>query len=71
MNRLRKFFLVVAFLAGVLSPLGVPYAWAQKANVTYKGKVVDSQTGEPLPGAAVLLKGSHRWDTSADKDGNF
>lgn len=39
--------------------------------VTYKGIVKDAKTGEPLIGAAVVLKGSTKYGTSTNIDGSF
>lgn len=39
--------------------------------VAYKGTVKDAQTGEPLMGAAVILKGSTKYYTTTDADGQF
>ncbi len=41
--------------------------WAQS---TFKGKVVDAETGETIPGASVLEQGTTN-GTSTDIDGNF
>ena len=40
-------------------------------TVTYRGRVVDAQTGEPLPGAAVVFRGARTYGTSTDGDGYF
>ena len=34
------------------------------------GQVHDSQTGEPLPGANIIIEGTH-WGTAADLNGNY
>lgn len=39
-------------------------------DVTYKGKVVDAQTGEPLIGASILVKGTTT-GVITDEQGNF
>ncbi len=41
--------------------------WAQS---TFKGKVIDAETGETIPGASVLEQGTSN-GTSTDIDGNF
>ena len=77
MDRIQTLILVAALcLGGAALPAvaagAAPVAEApQGKTVTYKGVVVDADTGEPLPGAAILLKGSHRYCTSADRNGVF
>ena len=77
MDRIQTLILVAALcLGGAALPAtaagAAPVAEApQGKTVTYKGVVVDADTGEPLPGAAILLKGSHRYGTSADGNGVF
>ena len=77
MDRLRKIFLAAALCSCVVIPARaavnspVQADNIQAHSVTYRGKVVDSDTGEPLAGAAVMLKGSHRYGTSAGADGEF
>ncbi len=39
-------------------------------NSSIKGKVIDEKTGETLPGAAVLIKGTTT-GAQSDLDGNF
>ena len=43
-------------------------AYAQEVEI--KGRITDAQTGEPLPGATILIKGSKN-STSADKEGYY
>lgn len=40
-------------------------------NVTVKGVVKDASTGDALPFASVVLKGSHTVGTSSDVNGNY
>lgn len=42
----------------------------QAQKISLKGKVIDEKTGETLPGATILLKGSLS-GTQSDLDGNF
>ena len=39
-------------------------------NTSIKGRVIDEKTGETLPGAVVILKGSTT-GSNTDLDGNF
>lgn len=55
------------FLALVLSLLSVAM-YAQ--NITVKGTVKDASTGEPLSGAAILVKGTPQ-GVVADENGNY
>ena len=55
------FFTAAALLLSV-------FAFAQ--NITVKGVVTDSSTGEPLSGAAILVKGTPN-GVVADNDGNY
>lgn len=50
----------------------IPYAQTTYAQTTGKiiGKITDAQTGEPLPGANVVVEGTNR-GAAADMDGNF
>ncbi len=57
--RIVMSFVAVIFLSTSL--------WAQS---TFKGKVVDAETGETIPGASVLEQGTSN-GTSTDIDGNF
>src|SRR5262245_24674965 len=43
---------------------------AATAQYTLRGRVTDGITGEPIPGAAVVLKGTTN-GTAADMDGRF
>ncbi|MDW7694895.1 TonB-dependent receptor [Flammeovirgaceae bacterium SG7u.111] len=61
MKRLYHFLLVFLFLLPTS-------AFAQGGIV--KGKIVSSDNSEPLPGAAVIIKGTSRGATT-DIDGNF
>ena len=62
----------------LLCPLGVPFlndgstlmAQQQNHEQVVKGKVVD-ETGEPLPGANVVLKGDAYVGTATGTDGSF
>ena len=40
-------------------------------NVEIKGKVIDSETGNPLPGANVYIKENPAIGTASDSSGNF
>ena len=58
---MKKYLLVVLSLAFVLT------TWAQQ---TITGKVTDGETGESVPGANVIEKGTSN-GTTTDFDGNF
>ncbi|MBV6647716.1 MAG: SusC/RagA family TonB-linked outer membrane protein, partial [Cyclobacteriaceae bacterium] len=58
-----KKYLLLSFLS-----FAVALAMAQDRTVT--GKVTDSESGEPVPGANVVVKGSSK-GTITDFDGNF
>ena len=58
---------IKAFISLILVTVSVA-SFAQ--NITVKGKVTDASTGEPLPGAAILVKGSAD-GAVADYDGNY
>ena len=60
MNQFRKTIAILLFLS-----LGIVSAWAQQV----KGKVIDD-TGEPVIGAGVLVKGTTN-GTITDMDGNY
>ena len=62
----RHFRLGIAFLLAAMLSIG--QIFAQSVNVS--GKVTD-QNGEPVPGAAVYVKGSPRTGTSTDADGRY
>ena len=77
MNNTAKMLVVAALMS---CPLFVASAFpvessttmqSQQDQVTYKGVVKDATTGEPLAGASVILKGSTKYGTSTDLDGNF
>lgn len=59
---MKKLMTVFMFL------LVATFAFAQ--DVTIKGKVLDGDSGEPLPGANILVKGTVR-GTVTDVDGNY
>ena len=62
LNKFKKAMLVLA--TTLLSTL----SFAQ--NITVKGKVTDAATGEPLPGVAVLQKGTTNGIATKD-DGTY
>lgn len=55
----------IPILIGLLCSLGV-----YSQNITVKGRVQDAQTGEPIIGASILVKGTNS-GTMTDIDGNF
>ena len=59
---MKKILLTCAMLVFVL------HAWAQ--NRTVSGTVTDAETGEPLPGVSVLVKGTGQ-GANTDIDGNY
>lgn len=61
MKKAKIFFSVMALLVSVL---------ASAQNITVKGIVTDASTGEPLPGAAILVKGTAD-GVVADVNGNY
>ena len=61
MKKVKIFFSVLALLSCVI---------ASAQNITVKGVVTDASTGEPLPGAAILVKGTAD-GVVADFDGNY
>ena len=65
MKRFTK--LAVALL---LFGLGVNESHAISANETLKGEVTEAATGEPIPGASVLIEELNR-GVAADADGQF
>ena len=62
----RHFRLGLAFLMAAMLTIGQVFA----QNVNVSGKVTD-QSGEPVAGAAVYVKGSPRTGTSTDVDGKY
>lgn len=67
-NTIKYFLLIISF------GFGNAYSYAQQTqpliNSNLSGKVVDSKSGEPLPGATVAIQGTtHR--VSTDIDGHF
>jgi len=67
MNALRAFWIFVAVWLAL--PLML-HAQGQRNYATLTGTVVDSKTGEPLPGANVFIAVS-MIGTTTDKDGHF
>lgn len=61
MKKIKIFFSAVALFACIM---------ASAQNITVKGVVTDASTGEPLPGAAILVKGGAD-GTVADINGNY
>lgn len=61
MKKLKVFFSLLMVLSTTL---------AYSQNIQVKGKVTDAATGEPLPGAAILIKGTPD-GVVADADGNY
>lgn len=61
MKKVKIFFTAMALLVSVL---------ASAQNITVTGVVKDATTGEPLPGAAILVKGTPD-GVVADLDGNY
>ena len=61
MKKVKIFFSVLALLTCVM---------ASAQNITVKGVVTDASTGDPLPGAAILVKGTAD-GVVADFDGNY
>ena len=41
------------------------------ADITVRGKVTDSEKGEPIPGASIVLKGPTNKGTNTDANGNY
>lgn len=65
MKKLLPLFLLVGLVATSVSP-----SFAQNADNTIKGFVVDIETNEPLPGVSVAVKGTTA-GTISDGDGKF
>lgn len=66
-----KYFYTTLLAAGLLlTGAGIVEAGATEVNEPLRGEVISSATGEPVPGATVLLKSSDR-GTAADSDGRF
>lgn len=61
MKKVKIFFSVIALLVSVM---------ASAQNITVKGVVTDASTGDPLPGAAILVKGTAD-GVVADFDGRY
>ncbi|WP_158233211.1 TonB-dependent receptor [Reichenbachiella sp. 5M10] len=69
----RKIYLIYSLLSMLWMAVGLPQAVArswQEASADVSGRVVDVDTGEPLLGATVMLKGSTS-GTVTDYEGNF
>lgn len=67
LKRIRQYklkLLVTIMVIGCFSVKG------QVVDNTIRGKIIDSESGQPLSGVSVSIKGS-RAGTSSDKDGNF
>ncbi len=45
-------------------------ATARPADILVKGRVTDSEKGEPIPGASIVLKGANK-GTNTDASGNY
>ncbi len=58
-------------LSLILSVIFMSFSAAGFSNGTVKGKIVDSNTGESLIGASVVLDGSTKNGTVSDFDGSF
>ena len=78
MRPVPKLILTLTLLTAAAVPSGTFRALAAAVTpaddgktVTYRGRVVDAQNGEPLPGAVVRLSGSNRYGAVTDSDGNF
>ena len=78
MHPVPKLILALAILFPAASPAWTVSALAAAVppaddgkTVTYRGRVVDAQNGEPLPGAVVRLSGSNRYGAVTDTDGKF
>lgn len=61
---MKKFKMLLVAVASLVCGL----AYGQ--NITVKGQVTDASTGEPLSGAAILIKGTPQ-GVVADNDGNY
>jgi TonB-dependent starch-binding outer membrane protein SusC len=61
-NWLGRLLVVGGFLLGAMP--------AMAQEITVSGKVTDADTGEPLPGATIQVKGTSR-GTSTDFEGNY
>ncbi|MDR1182797.1 MAG: TonB-dependent receptor [Bacteroidales bacterium] len=66
MNIIKK---LILFLS-IFSLIQITYAQNIPSKVTIRGKITDSQTGETLPGASVLIKDTTTGATS-DVQGNY
>lgn len=60
---MKRFVLAIAFFIGF-----VDFACAQNGSI--RGKVIDSKTGETLPGASIAIEGTTK-GASTDFDGNY
>ncbi|MDX1566930.1 MAG: carboxypeptidase regulatory-like domain-containing protein, partial [Longimicrobiales bacterium] len=60
---------LVAFLSGWVSPAPLPAQEPETGELS--GTVVDSETGEPVPGASVSLEDTTRHEDLTDEDGRF
>lgn len=61
---LKKFFYICLFLVGA-----VGYSYAQESRAV-SGKVSDAETGAPMPGVSVVIKGTTN-GTSTDGEGSY
>ncbi|MDR1222769.1 MAG: TonB-dependent receptor [Tannerella sp.] len=60
----------VSLFLFILSTCQMTFAQNTNHRVTVRGKITDSQTGEMLPGASILIKGTTIGSTS-DNEGNY
>jgi TonB-linked SusC/RagA family outer membrane protein len=63
MSMKKKMFLILSFALFSVGPL-------LAENLRYTGRVVDSESDEPLIGASIMVKGTTN-ATASDADGNF
>ncbi|HHM24006.1 MAG TPA: carboxypeptidase-like regulatory domain-containing protein, partial [Bacteroidetes bacterium] len=70
MQRTSKILFLLLFALVVTVALSPALVFAQTTTGRIAGVVVDKQTGEPLPGANVIVEGTS-WGAATDLNGEF
>src|SRR5215471_18693741 len=66
----RFLAVLVAVITALATPTGAQEPASSSRHGVVEGRVVAARTGDPLPGAKVIVTGSSA-ETSTDRDGSF
>lgn len=58
---MRRFFIPALLVVAMVSLPGLAFGWSIWGNMTFRGKLIDADTYEPIEGAVVVMVWSKSW----------